>query len=230
MNNLAIVGLRVTWGHTLHALWRELEESSNGQVFRLMYSRRSPGESWWPPQTLATSSDSLYLQDPKLVTAPDGRLYLFWTHLLFDGSTPGGIQTHYMRRSDNGGGSWTSIGEAGVWSRHALSVIATDAHGHLHALGWGPGNGTSVTFYSRSVDLGATWSPLYQIGGDLYLTTILVDTMHNRLFTSGQNSICQILNLEETTSNSVLRQAIQIPAEMENPTLSLQYQIARILA
>jgi hypothetical protein len=86
-----------------------------------------------------------------------GRLYLLWS----SSTRPRGPARLLLRRSDDGGASWSaprSVGTGGPRADHGFPMIAAAGHGDVRIAWMEERAGWWNTWFRRSDDGGATWS------------------------------------------------------------------------
>jgi hypothetical protein len=144
-------------GHLLVA-WSGI---SSGQIyFSSAETGRALAPADWSP-TQVVSEPGLAAQSPKIIVAPSGVIYIIYSVPL---NEERGL---YLVRSDNGGESWTPTiqvfdGVAAGWAIVGRPQLTQTADGTLHILLTHFQNPDEkhplAIFYSRSEDLGESWS------------------------------------------------------------------------
>ena len=138
-------------GNTIHVAWLDI---NNNQLREIRYSKSSDsGASWSAPQNMSNSNvDSDY---PKI--ASDGDT----VHLVWQERVSTGNDEVYLRRSVDGGTTWSAIENISANDRGSALPDIVAAGSHLHIV-WGdqinPYTRPRI-LHRRSSDNGATWAP-----------------------------------------------------------------------
>jgi len=223
---LSLSGVYVAAGDVVHVIASEERETPDySGHYTLVHSRRGPGEAWSAPQPIATITGSRNVTSRSAVDDA-GRLYLFVTVSKYDDPAPGWNYRTQLSRCDDGS-NWSPLAPLPAWDNTILFAVAPDGQSGLHAFLQDTTTGECV--YSASRDRGATWSARFPLVRDFFPQVALIDLVGNRAYLSAQNELGEIEGFAEKTTDSVLRQTVAVPTEMDAPTLSFLYQIARIL-
>jgi hypothetical protein len=153
----------------IHAVWYD-DSPGNHEIY---YKKSTNGGSTWTTKRLTYNSGNSWAVD--LAVDTGNNLYIVW----FD-DTPGNFEI-YLKKSTNGGSTWTTKRLTYTSGDSVTPIIAVDSNNHIHVVWTGGVSGGPEIFYKKSTDGGTTWTTkrLTRMSGFSYLPTIAVDSNSN---------------------------------------------------
>ena len=133
-------------GH-IHVVW--WDDSTYHQ--EIYYKKSTDGGTSWSTQQL--TDNSAYSYFPRIAVDANNHIYITWH------DTVSGNSEVYMKKSTNGGATWTN--KRLTWNSgfSGLATPVTDSNDHIH-IGWSdsPPASNPEIYYRKSTDGGATWA------------------------------------------------------------------------
>jgi hypothetical protein len=132
-------------GH-IHVVWWDDSTYFN----EIYYKKSTDGGTTWSTQQL--TDNGAYSYYPKIALDSNNHIYVTWHD---DAS---GNNEVYMKKSTNGGATWTT--KRLTWNSgfSGVATPAIDSNDHIH-VGWSDSSpGNNEIYYKKSTDGGATWA------------------------------------------------------------------------
>jgi BNR repeat-like domain len=158
--------------NNLHLVWHD-ETPGNDEIY---YKKSTNGgDSWAASQRLTWNSGGSHY--PEMAVDASGHLHVVWHD-----ETPG-TQEIYYKKSEDGGGSWTTSRRL-TWNSTVClyPAIAADASGHLHVVWYDFAAGHAEIYYRESADGGDSWTASQRLtwnSGQSYSPAIAVDSLNH---------------------------------------------------